>query len=297
MLHNGRNRYDSRWCSSGHWGRLPGHPGMHTSLAHTLAHIQGWHRVSHCPAHTVVWTLEQEHKDNLIMEHLCLLKAACTHPSPSPHFPEFQNKLQHLFLSRFTGAFVYDLPVISCVSSCVFVTERVGGILLSRCRKEATNNVMLERKALERCHHTSWLLSARMLSKIPRRSGACIVWVSVKTQRWRGEEPQQQQQQQQTESDGGSRVTRPTSLLTQFLRFTSFLQKNPNFYTAVHCIIIFFSCVWCLPATTCSEPLRLLKGWQSCHGLSDWSQVSHNKFILLEICQKVWVRVRQGWAG
>lgn len=80
----------------------------------------------------VVWTMEEEHK-----------------------IPEFQNQLQQLFLSGFTGAFVCDLPVISCVSWCVFVTDRVGGILLTRSRRESTNNVKLEREALERCHHTS----------------------------------------------------------------------------------------------------------------------------------------------
>lgn len=269
---------------------------MHNSLAHTVTHIQGRHRVSHwprLPAHTVVWTLEQEHKVNLIMEHLCLLKAACTHPSPSPHFPEFQNKLQHLFLSRFTGAFVYDLPVISCVSSCVFVTKRVGGILLTRSRKGATNNVTLERKALECCHHTYWLPSACMLSEIPQRSGASIVWGSVKTQRWRGEKPQQQQKQ--TESDGGGRATRPTS--RQFFRFASFLQRNPDFYTAFYCIISFFICACFLPSPTCSEPLRLLQRLPVFSGLSDWFQVSHNKLTLLENHQKVWVRVRQRWAG
>lgn len=59
-----------------------------------------------------------------------------------------------------------------------------------------------------------------MLSEILQRSGASIVWASVKTQRWRGEEPEPEQQQQQTESDDGGRVTRPTSLSPRFLRFT-----------------------------------------------------------------------------
>lgn len=134
-------RGGSRWCSSGHRGRLPGHPrmpGPTCTPSHTHSHPEflSWPGL---PARSVAWTLKQEHKVNLIMERLCLLKAACTHPSPSPspRFPRFQNKLQHLFLSRFTGAFVYDLPVISCVSSCVFVTKRVGGILLTRSRERS----------------------------------------------------------------------------------------------------------------------------------------------------------------
>lgn len=82
-----------------------------------------------------IWWFEPWNRNtrvyNFKMEHLCLLKAAHTHPSPTPAdpVPEFQNKLPHLFLFRSTGAFVYDLLVISCVSSCVFVTERVGGNL------------------------------------------------------------------------------------------------------------------------------------------------------------------------
>lgn len=38
------------------------------------------------------------------------------------------------------------------------------------------------------------------------RSGASIVWVSVNTQRWRGEEPQRHQQPAQSDGEVGSRV-------------------------------------------------------------------------------------------
>ena len=49
MLHNGWNRHDSGWCSSGHWGRLPGHPRLQRSLAHHLTHVRGQQGVCHWP--------------------------------------------------------------------------------------------------------------------------------------------------------------------------------------------------------------------------------------------------------